>query len=215
MEKLLSTIEKNRRPLPQIPNEVSFNTDFFKLTFQDSIDVSDGNYVMGVTSFNTYNSIFNVNSKNNKIIYFNGIEWKEIVFPYGAYEIQQINDEVNRQLSLELEFEESPIIIEANTATLHSLIHLDDGYKIDFTNSNTLRDLLGFESKIISSGFNYSKKNVNIIDIHRIHLCCSCIVGSLKNGLPSNILFTIILNEVPGAKIVREPNLILYKHIYK
>ena len=169
----------------------------------------------GVTCFNTYNSIFNVNSKNNKIVYYNGTDWKEIILPYGAYEIEQINDEVIRQLSLELEFEESPIIIEANTATLHSIIHLDDGYKIDFTNSNTLRDLLGFESKIISSGFNYSKKKVNIIDIHRIHLCCNCIVGSLKNGLPSNILFTIILNEVPGAKIVREPNLILYKHIYK
>ena len=40
-------------------------------------------------------------------------------------------------------------------------------------------------------------------------------MGSLKNGLPSNILFTIILNEVSGAKIVRELNLILYKHIYK
>ena len=211
MEKLLSSIEKNTRPLPQIPSEVSFNTDYFKLTFQDSIDVSDGNYVVGVTSFNTYNSIFNVNSKNNKIIYFDTVEWKEIVLPYGAYEIDQINDEVSRQLS----FEESPIIIEANTATLHSIIHLDDGYKIDFTNSNTIRDILGFESKILSNKFNYSKKKVNIIDIHRIHLCCDCIVGSLKNGLPSNVLFTIILNEVPGAKIVREPNLILYKHIYK
>ena len=46
-------------------------------------------------------------------------------------------------------------------------------------------------------------------------MCCDCIVGSLQNGQPSNILFTIILNEVPGAKIVREPNLVLYKHIYK
>ena len=80
---------------------------------------------------------------------------------------------------------------------------------------NTLRNLLGFESKIISNTFNYSKNKVNIIDIHRIHLCCDCIVGSLQNGQPSNILFTIILNEVPGAKIVREPNLVLYKHIYK
>ena len=212
---VLDSFEKNTRPLPQITNEVSFKTDYFKLTFQDSIDVSDGDYIMGVTSFNTYNSIFIVNSKNNKTVYHDGVEWREIIFPYGAYEIEQINDEVSRQLSLKLEFEESPIIIEANTATLHSIIHLSDNYKIDFTQPNTLRNLLGFEPKIISNTFNYSKNKVNIIDIHRIHLCCDCIVGSLQNGQPSNISFTIILNEVPGAKIVREPNLVLYKHIYK
>ena len=179
---VMHSIEKNTRPLPQIPNEVSFNTDYFKLTFQDSIDVSDCNYTVGVTFFNTYSSIFNVNSSKNKFVYYKGTNWKEIIFPYGAYEIKQINDEGIRQLSLELNFEddsENPIIIEANTATLHSNIHLADGYKNDFTQSNTLRVLLGFESKIISDNFNYCKRKVNIIDIHRIHLCCVCIVGSL------------------------------------
>ena len=51
-----------------VPNEVSFNSDYFKINFQDRIDVSDVNYVFGVTSFNTYNSIFNINSKINKIV---------------------------------------------------------------------------------------------------------------------------------------------------
>ncbi len=152
-----------------------------------------------------------------KIVYFDGNS-KEIVFPYGAYEIDQINDEIIRQLSLELDFTdatESPIILEANSATLHSIMHLENGYKIDFTQPNTLRDLLGFDSTILTNSYNYSKNKVNIIDIHRLHLCCDCIVGSLRNGYPSNILFTIVLNEAPGAKIVREPNLILYKHVYK
>ena len=110
---------------------------------------------------------------------------------------------------------QSLIILEANTATLHSIIRLADGYQIDFTQSNTLRDLLGFESKILTDSYNYSKNKVNIIDIHRLHICCDCIVGSLRNGYLSNILFTVVLNEAPGAKIVREPNLVLYKHIYK
>ena len=68
----------------------------------DSYDLSDGNFVIGVTFFNFFNSIFNVTSKNNKIVYFDGLNWKEIVFPYGAYEIEQINDEIVRQLSLEV-----------------------------------------------------------------------------------------------------------------
>ena len=29
-----------------------------------------------------------------------------------------------------------------------------------------------------------------------------------------HILFTVVLNEAPGAKIVREWNLVLYKHFY-
>ena len=109
----------------------------------------------------------------------------------------------------------SPIILQANEATLHSVNYLGNGYKIDFSQPNTLRDLLGFDSKFISNSYNDSKKKVNIIDIHRIHLCCDCIVRSIRTGFPSNILFSIVLNEPHGAKIVREPNLIFYKHIYK
>ena len=65
-EVILSQIEKNTRTLPQIPIEVRYNTNFYRLPLEESIDLSDGNYVMGVTSFNTYNSIFNITSKNNK-----------------------------------------------------------------------------------------------------------------------------------------------------
>ena len=89
------------------------------------------------------------------------------------------------------------------------------GFKIDFSQSGTLRDLLGFDSIILTESYNYSKNKVNIIDIRRLHLCSDCIIGSLRNDLPSNILFSIVLNEPPGAKTVREPNLILYQHIYK
>ncbi len=73
----------------------------------ESIDVSDGNYVMGVTSLNMYSSIFNITNKNDKLVYNNGTDllWNEIVFPYGAYEITQLNDEIIRQLFLELDFQ--------------------------------------------------------------------------------------------------------------
>ena len=190
------------------------------MDLQDSIDLTDGNYITGVSSFNTYNSIFNVTSENNKIIYFDGLMyWTEFTLPPGAYEIEQINDEIARHFAAEsfnyIAIDSAPIKLEANTATLHSIIRLNDGYKVDFTQPNTLRDLLGFESVILSDIYNYSKNKVNIIDIHRHHLCSDCTIGSLRNGYPSNILFTIVLNEPPGAKVVREPNLILYKHIYK
>ena len=216
MEKILSEIEKNTRPLPQIPLEVKYNTNYHRMNLTDSIDLSDGNYVIGVTSFNTYNSIFNVTSKNNRFIYYDSVMgMKEIILLPGAYEIDQINAEISRQIMNESILSESPITIEADTSTLRSIIRLKDSFSVDFTFSNTLRDLLGFNSRVLTDPVNISDKKVNITDIHRIHLCCDCIVGSLRNGEPSNILFSLILSEPPGAKIVRQPNLILYKHIYK
>ena len=104
-EIILSQIEKNTRSLPQIPIEVTFNTNFCRLPLEESIDLSDGNYVMGVILFNTYNSIFNITEKNNKIVYGkpieSAIEWHEVVFRIGAYEISQNNDEIIRQFNLE------------------------------------------------------------------------------------------------------------------
>ena len=52
------------------------------------------------------------------------------------------------------------------------------GYNIDFRQENTIRDILGFDSKIIFAGYNYSDRKVYIIDIDRIHLCCDSIIGS-------------------------------------
>ena len=98
---------------------------------------------------------------------------------------------------------------------MHSIINLDINYSVDFRKENTLRNILGFHSKIIYSGYNYSDIKVNIIDFDRIHLCCDSIIGSIRNGHSSNIFFTIIFNEPPVQKIVREPNLVLYKHIDK
>ena len=53
MEKILTDIKKSTRPLPQIPLEIKYDTSQFRMDLQDSIDLADGNYVIGVSSFNT------------------------------------------------------------------------------------------------------------------------------------------------------------------
>ena len=98
-EQFLSQIEKNTRSLPQIAMEVKFNTNFYRMPLNRSIDLSDGSYVMGVISFNTYNSIFNITEKNNLLYYSDNINNYIITLPYGAYEISQINEEIFRQIS--------------------------------------------------------------------------------------------------------------------
>ena len=69
MEKILTENERKKiHPLPQIPLEVKYETNHFKMDLQDSIDSTDDSYVIGVSSFNIYNSIFNITSKNKKIL---------------------------------------------------------------------------------------------------------------------------------------------------
>ena len=82
-------MEKNSRPLPQIPLEVKYETNHIKIDLQDSIDLTDGTYVIGVSYFNTYISIFTITSKNNKIIVFEWLlYWKVLVLLRGAYGIE-------------------------------------------------------------------------------------------------------------------------------
>ena len=89
---------------------------------------------------------------------------------------------------------------------MHSIIDIKTGYNIDSRQENTIREILGFNSKIIYAGYNYSERKLNIIDIDRIHLCSDVVIGSIRNEHRSilfSILFTIILNEAPGQKLVR------------
>ena len=128
------------------------------------------------------------------------------------------NEEVYKQISNNHDISnisQLPIKIEANESTLHSIINIEANYSTDFRKENTFRKILGFDSKVQYSGYNYSDKKLNFIDNDKIHLCCDSIIGSIRNGHPSNNLFTIILNEAPGAKITREANLVLNKHTDK
>ena len=110
----------------------------------------------------------------------------------------------------------SPIKISANESTLHSVIDIEINYSIDFRKENTLRNILGFDSKVLYSGYNYSDKKVNIIDIDRIHLCSDSIIGSIRNGQSIKyLIYNYFKSKHQDKKLSREPNLVLYKHIDK
>ena len=51
-----------------------------------AVDLSDGDYKLSLTDFETYHMISNVNSLNNKFFFD-----KEIVIAEGSYEIRDIN----------------------------------------------------------------------------------------------------------------------------
>ena len=77
--------------------------------------------------------------------------------------------------------------------------------------------ILGF-----TSGWDYksyikdtSQKIVNLGSTNKIHLKCDCIDCSVLNGIRHPILFSFVLDKLPGYKVFCEPETIHYKKINK
>ena len=56
-----------------------------------------------------------------------------------------------------------PFVIKPNFDNLGSIIEIADGWEIDFTQNETIREVLGFKSKRISDEINNSDYPVDII----------------------------------------------------
>ena len=78
-------------------------------------------------------------------------------------------------------------------------------------------NVLGF-----TSGWDYkhynkytSQKIVNLGSTNKIHLKCDSIDGSVVNGYRKPILYSFVLDKLPGYKVFCEPETIHYKKINK
>ena len=60
-----------------------------------------------------------------------------------------------------------------------------------------------------------SQKIVNLGSTNKIHLKCDCIDGSVLNGFRQPILFSFVLDKLPGYKVFCGPETIHYKKINK
>ena len=74
------------------------------------------------------------------------------------------------------------IEISVNTNTFKSEMILKDSYEVDFRQYNAINCLLGFESKLYTSGFHRSENMVNILTIYSILVNIDIISASYVNG---------------------------------
>ena len=138
----------------------------------------------------------------------------EIEIPPGAYELIDINNAIQQELINSCSSGPDPkfkINIEADTISMKSV--LTTSFSIYF--NSELNTLLGFTNKGYSAGSHISEKPVMITTTDKVHLKCDCVHGSIVNGIREQILFSFNLSAPPGYKIIKEPNIILYKKINK
>ena len=60
-------------------------------------------------------------------------------------------------------------------------------------------------------GSHKSDKPIDITGVHKDHLKCDCMNGSIANGCRQLILFKVALSSPPGHKIFKEPRIKLFK----
>ena len=102
------------------------------------------------------------------------------------------------------------IEISANTNTLNSEMFLRNNYEVDFRQYNSVNSLLGFHSKLYTSGFHESEDKVNILTINSIVFIIDIISGSYVNGSTQITIYEFFSDVSPGYNIIENPHNLLY-----
>ena len=168
-------------------------------------------YEAALLSIDTYYSFPNITTENNNFKYYNGQNWKTIKLDTGSYEVQAINDEIQRQMVTNNDYSQERnefyITISANTSKLKSVLHISNpSYNVDFSVENSIGPTLGFNTEILNSGYHEFPKIVDIMKINSILVNVDIISGSYVNGMQHPVIYSFFPNVAPGRKIVERPN---------
>jgi hypothetical protein len=141
---------------------------------------------------------------------------KSISIPQGAYQISDINSYIQQQMQFNNDWNSAAnatnpyyIVLSINLPTQQVLITLYSGFKVDFTQPNSIYELLGFNSRILSASQNYSDNLVDINPIQNISIYCSICTGFYYSGRQSSILYSFPNSTASGYMITESPNPVL------
>lgn len=179
---------------------VSGQSSELTANFNPSIHL-DTDYEIGLTNFESYNSIPNFDENNNRLYY--GAQNNYITIPIGSYEIEELTNIIKRELH-PIKFE-----LTANNNTLKCSLQCDE--QINFSLSKTFGDLLGFENEILQPKLLHeSRKPVEILKVNVINIDCNIATGSYNNGELSHTIHQFFPSVPPGFKIIETPQNIIY-----
>jgi hypothetical protein len=179
------------------------------------------NYVLGLISFKSFNSIPNIEKNKNNKFYF-GSKGKYIEIPEGNYDIEAINKYLQQKLgdSRWLDNDNSTTVripkgfqklisIKANNNTLKCRIKCSED--IDFTKQDSIGHLLGFKPrKLAAFGNHESDFPVDIFSVNTICIECNIVGGSYINDRQAHVIHEFFPTVPAGFKIIETPSNVVY-----
>lgn len=124
--------------------------------------------------------------------------------PVGSYELDEIIDFLQNKLDA------VHISYDKNTARTSIKIE-DNKVKVDFTQPNSIRNILGFGSVVIGSGQTHiGEYPINITTINAVRIECNIATGSFINSKSSHTLHEFYPEVASGYKINETPRNLIY-----
>lgn len=179
-------------------------------------DSSGGGYEISLLRLETYFSFPNIDSSNNcvRISIDRGVEWYDVKIPIGCYDIDSINEVMQRLLMQTYgeKEKEKHVILSANKNTLKCILEIRDAATIvDFKVDNSLRTVLGFTAKQYKKKGRFESENiVNILSVNSILVHCDIVGASRLNGIEAPVIYNFFPDVSPGEKIVSQPKHLIY-----
>jgi len=196
-------------------NSSSFTTKFLRRLCTDR----NVQYEAALISLDMFHAIPNITKGDNDLFEYstdNGASWKQISLGTGSYELNSINDEIQRVMTLNGDYDKTKqsyfVTISPDLSNLTSVIEIkNEQYKVRFR-PNSIGSLLGFDDAetVIGFGYNESPKKVDISKVTTILVNTDIIMGNRLNGAESSDIFSFTPNVAPGYKISERPNSFMF-----
>ena len=90
---------------------------------------------------------------------------------------------------------------------------INNNCEVDFRRYNSIDSLLGFDSKLYTTGFNESENMVNILTINSILVNIDIISCSYVSGSTQPTIYSFFPDVSPVYKIIEYPHNLLYLSI--
>ena len=126
--KFLEQIAFNTRPKIEEHMLIVMDKSTHEEHLSQPLQANNKQFKIGITFLTAYNGIFNVTNPKNKFYCMKSISnedaYIQITIPPGAYEIENLNDEISRIIIDEEQYTEAnyPFRIKRNFSTLGSII---------------------------------------------------------------------------------------------
>lgn len=155
------------------------------------------NYRLSLVSLDTYNSIPNIIKK--KFYYLDGNNnAQEIKIDDGAYEIIDLYELIKQNIN------DSSFKLIANEHTAR--VDLYSSYTIDFTPSDSLADVLGFDRrKYNAKELHRSTRGVKILSVETIRVNCNITMSCYVNGALGHTIYQFNVKTPFGYQINERP----------